>query len=62
MKKDEPAKDNPDKTQLVDAGEVILKLTAAYTNGQVTQFQVDTNYVHGTAIATFWTKLDGPTK
>ena len=62
MEQREPTKESPEKTQVVDAGEVLQKLTAAYTNGQLTQFQVDTNYVHGTAIATFWTKLDGPTK
>ena len=62
MDQAEPAKGTPEKTSLVDAGEVLLKLTEAYTKGQLTQFQVDSNFVHGTAIATFWTKMDAPTK
>ena len=39
MEKPEAAKESPEKTQLVDAGEVLLQLTAAYTKGQLTQFQ-----------------------
>ena len=62
MEHAEPTKETPEKANLVDAGEVFIKLTEAYTKGQLTQFQVDTNYVHGTAIATFWTKMDAPTK
>ena len=62
MKQAKSAKESPDKTALVDAGELLLKLTTAFNKGQLTQFQVDSNFVHGTAIATFWTKIDGPTK
>ena len=62
MEQPEPAKESPEKTHIADAGDVLIKLTEAYTKGQLTQFQVDSNYVHGTAIATFWTKIDAATK
>ena len=44
--------------QLVEADELLIKLTTAYQQGKLNQFMVDTNVVNGTAIATFWVKTD----
>ena len=54
--------DPVEKIQLVDAGELLLRLTAAYTQGKLTQFMVDTNNINGSAVATFWVKIDAITK
>ena len=54
----EGAPDLLDKIQLVDAGKLLVTLTAAYTQGKLNQFMVDKNVVNGTAVATFWVKND----
>ena len=57
MEEAEPATQNV-PYQLVEAGELLIKLTTAYQQGKLNQFMVDTNVVNGTAIATFWVKTD----
>ena len=50
--------DTTKPTPIVDCNEVLIKLIAANNEGQVSNFNVDTNNAQGITVATFWIKKD----